>query len=97
MRNTGTKVVHRYVREGLRLVLKKSDILRLNEEQLVLENEGASIDHLRGLNSKMGYFLCHNSFIQNRMNFVPSMQINSKSTLIEMGKSFSGITSNFYW
>jgi hypothetical protein len=66
VRNAGTEVLHRSVREGLGQSVKKFDILTQEEEQVVLRSVGADIFHPRGLNSRMGYFFCRNFFIRGQ-------------------------------
>jgi hypothetical protein len=66
VRNVGTEVVHRSVRKGLGQNVKKSDILTLEEEQVVLKSPGADIFLPHNLNSRMGYFLCRNFFIHGQ-------------------------------
>jgi hypothetical protein len=66
VRNAGTEAVYRSVRGGLGLVVKKSDVLTLKEEQQVLVSNRASISTVRSLNSRMGYFLCRNFFIRGQ-------------------------------
>lgn len=66
VRNAGTEVVHRSVREGLGRNVKKSDLLTREEEVRVLASEGAAVSHPRGLNSRMGYFFCRNFFIRGQ-------------------------------
>jgi hypothetical protein len=51
VRNAGTVVVHRFVREGLGQSVKKSDVLMREEEQVVLKSVGANISHSHGLNN----------------------------------------------
>ena len=66
VRNAGTEVVHRSVREGLGRNVKKSDLLTREEEVRVLASEGAAVSHPHGLNSRMGYFFCRNFFIRGQ-------------------------------
>jgi hypothetical protein len=66
VRNVGTEVVHKSVREGLGQSVKKSDVLTREEEQVVLKSAGVHISHPRGLNSRMGYFFCRNFFIRGQ-------------------------------
>jgi hypothetical protein len=75
VRNAGTKVVHRSVQEGLGQVVKKYDVLTRSEEKLVLASEGASLSHLHGLNSRMGYFMCRNFFVHGQ-NELPATNAN---------------------
>jgi hypothetical protein len=51
VRNAGTEVLHRSVREGLGQSVKKSDVLMREEEQVVLKSVGANISHSHGLNN----------------------------------------------
>jgi hypothetical protein len=41
-------------------------VLTWEEEQVVLKSAGADISHPCSLNSRMGYFLCWNFFIQGQ-------------------------------
>ena len=76
VRNVGTEVVQRSVREGLGHSVRKSDVLTREEERIVLESDGCSVSHPRGLNSRMGYFLCRNFFIrgQNELRWTNANQ-----------------------
>ena len=69
-------MVQRSVREGLGHSVKKSDLLTREEERIVLDSEGCSVTHPRGLNSRMGYFLCRNFFIrgQNELRWTNANQ-----------------------
>jgi hypothetical protein len=66
VRNAGTEAVQRSVRQGVDLKVKKSDVLTRLEEQLMLNNEGASLDHPKGLNNRFVYFCCNNFFIRGQ-------------------------------
>ena len=76
VRNASTEVVQRSIREGLGHSVKKSNLLIHEEERVVLDSEGAMISHPRGLNSRMGYFLCKNFFIrgQNELQWMNANQ-----------------------
>jgi hypothetical protein len=76
VRNAGIEVAHRFVREGLDQSVKKLDLLTREKEWIVLASEGAMITHPRSLNSRMGYFLCHNFFIrgQNELRWTNANQ-----------------------
>ena len=56
----------RSFRNGLGQEVKKSDLLTIEEEQLLLSSDGASISHPRGLNSRFVYFCCRNFFIRDQ-------------------------------
>jgi hypothetical protein len=47
-------------------VVKKFEVLTQSKEKLVLVSEGASLSHPRGLNSRMGYFMCQNFFVRGQ-------------------------------
>jgi hypothetical protein len=64
VRNAGTEAVQRSVRQGVGLKVKKSDVLTREEEKLMLKNDGASLDHPKGLNNRFVYFCCKNFFIR---------------------------------
>ena len=66
VRNVGTESVQRSVRQGVGLKVKTSDILSRKEEQWMLWNEGALLDHPKGLNNRFVYFCCRNFFIRGQ-------------------------------
>jgi hypothetical protein len=65
VRNAGTEAMQRFVKEGIGFKVKKSDVLTRKEE-LLIKSEGASLDHLKGLNQSFVYFCCRNFFIRGQ-------------------------------
>ena len=66
MRNAGTESVQQSVRQGVGLTMKKSDVLTRKEEREMLDSDGASLHHPRGLNNRFVYFCCRNFFIRGQ-------------------------------